>query len=146
MWTELTSSLTNMCVCKVSDPTNGVPRYGLSVNGQLEAQEAGKSLAAAFGRDDSGVIEIVTSDFKRAHETASAVSTAFKSLSHPRNIQITVDSRLRERNFGEFELQSNDNYQRVWDVDKVDARHTSFGVESVESVGARASAGEHHAY
>lgn len=46
---------------------------------------------------------------------------------------------LIERNFGDYELQSDSNYQKVWDADSADlAAVPSGGGESVEQVSAEA--------
>ena len=46
---------------------------------------------------------------------------------------------LIERNFGDYELQSDSNYQKVWDADSADlAAAPSGGGESVEQVSAEA--------
>ena len=54
-------------------------------------------------------------------------------------LTVNVDPRLRERFFGEFNGESDDNYNRVWENDAVSADHTSWDVESVNSVMRRTS-------
>ena len=51
----------------------------------------------------------------------------------------TVDIRLRERFFGDYDGTSDDHYQDVWKEDLLDPYHTIKGVESVWSVLDRAS-------
>ena len=50
----------------------------------------------------------------------------------------TIDARLSERGFGDFELGPDDRYERVWAEDRLDATHRSWGVESVVEVLRRA--------
>jgi len=54
-------------------------------------------------------------------------------------LTVNVDPRLRERFFGAFNGESDDNYNRVWENDAVSADHTSWDVESVNSVMRRTS-------
>jgi len=114
----------------VSDASNGVDGYGLSDGGRQAALDA--------WADDSHRSTMVpettvvyTSDFLRARETADLFCEKFR-LSAP-----IVEVRLRERNFGTFELTSTDNYPQVWAQDAESPIHTEFGVESVASVQAR---------
>ena len=77
---------------------------------------------------------IVSSDFKRTSETAEIVRKHFQIESHVR-----YERTLRERNFGDFNLTSQTNYQKVWDVDSRNTHHTKYGCESVTSVVSRVS-------
>jgi broad specificity phosphatase PhoE len=52
----------------------------------------------------------------------------------------TIDVRLRERWFGEWDGKSDVHYQDVWKEDAMDPYHTQHGVESVWSVVDRATA------
>ena len=79
-------------------------------------------------------IVIVSSDFKRASETAQIVKNRFKIAS-----DIILEPALRERDFGQLNLTSDANYQKVWDVDSRDPQHTECGCESVASVVLRTS-------
>jgi len=45
-----------------------------------------------------------------------------------------LETRLRERNFGELNGGSDSRYQDVWDIDISNPTHNEFGVESVYSV------------
>jgi broad specificity phosphatase PhoE len=49
---------------QVSDPTNGMPGYGLSEHGKLEAARAGEQLADDFYGNSA--VEVISSDFCRS--------------------------------------------------------------------------------
>ena len=48
--------------------------------------------------------------------------------------KVTFEKRLRERDFGEWDLTIDSNYEKVWKDDAMDPSHTRRGVESVDSV------------
>ena len=50
-----------------------------------------------------------------------------------------LETRLRERFFGDFNGKSDVHYQDVWDIDCQDANHNEFNCESVNSVVKRTS-------
>lgn len=77
----------------------------------------------------SDKLVVVSSDFKRAKETAEILHQHFK-VREP----LCIDKRLRERNFGELNMTSSTNYQKVWTNDAQHPDHTMFGCESVTSV------------
>jgi broad specificity phosphatase PhoE len=120
------NSLANQKGIIVSHPENGVSDYGLSALGKQQVLSSIQSIAIK-------TFDIVCSDFKRARETADIV---YQSLTA--SGEITVDQRLRERNFGQLELGPDNQYQKVWDFDHLDPEHSEFEVESVYSVFARA--------
>lgn len=72
-------------------------------------------------------VVIISSDFIRAHETASVAAETL-GLS-PENIQI--DKRLRERFFGLYDGKSDLYYSHVWEVHP---DSTENDIESVNSV------------
>ena len=114
----------------VSHPDNGRNNYGLSElgRGQVEA-----SLREDVQLDADTVI--VTSDFKRARETAGIV---YEKLAC--SVPVCEEPRLRERNFGEFELAADNCYDTVWQQDEVSPDSRVRGVESVNQVMARVTA------
>ena len=121
-----------------SEPSVAVVQHGLSATGREQAEEAASELVDRAVLKGCG-LAIVTSDFKRALETAMAVHKAAELAgvpTWPAQGPLT-EARLRERFFGEFNGESDTNYQRVWDEDAVSAEHEAFGVESVASVVAR---------
>ncbi len=79
---------------------------------------------------------IVSSPFSRCRRTAEI---ACELLGIP-VASIIFDDRLRERWFGNWERTGNDNYQRVWDNDKLDPNHKLEAVESAQEVQDRTAA------
>ena len=117
-------SLANVEELVVSTPDNGVPSYGLSKKGEQQVEQ---SILSCKGLSQS--VHIISSDFKRAHESANIAHDLLKC-----SVDIILDSRLRERDFGDFELTPNENYQTAWDHDAIDSSHTFDNVESADSV------------
>jgi broad specificity phosphatase PhoE len=126
--------------------------YGLSEVGQQQALQAGQDVIDAISSDESikGLC-IVSSDFARALETAETIrkvycnaQSAATGSSHRMrsppvyNNQVIIDTRLRERWFGDYDMQSDSNYQSVWERDAEDSSQTLHQVESVDSVRSRA--------
>jgi len=112
----------------ISHPANGIAQYGLSASGFVRtAQKLQPMLLKEFDFHASNSL-CITSDFRRSFETAQIFCWQF-NLAAPR-----VDTRLRERFFGDFERTDTANYQRVWSLDNIDARQTQFGCESTEQV------------
>lgn len=110
----------------VSNPAHGVPGYGLSEEGKEQVRASAEKAKKENILDDS--IVIVSSDFARARETAEMTAQILGSKN------ITLDARLRERFFGDWDKTANSNYKKVWSADREDHTHTENGVESVEDV------------
>lgn len=108
----------------VSTPRRGLGAFGLSPEGeaQLESLMAGWCWPAPT--------RVLHSDFLRTTETAARVAARF-------GITPRGEPRLRERCFGDFEGESDAQYERVWTLDARDPAHCEHGVESVTSVAAR---------
>ena len=121
-------SLANIKGLIVSKPENGTVAYGLSDKGKEQVRKSLVSDEWLNLKLDSAV-RIISSDFKRAHETATIVSSKLKTT-----CKVLTDSRLRERDFGDFELQSDVNYQKTWAADAVSSAHTNNSVESADAV------------
>ncbi|KAG0287767.1 hypothetical protein BGZ96_008353 [Linnemannia gamsii] len=99
-------------------------------------------------------VRILTSPFQRTLNTASIIKTQFRTSfsSSPATTTTTpeitleaglyVTPDLRERFFGEFEMQtpSDHLYNRVWAADAQDPFHELFDVESVADVTKRVTA------
>lgn len=111
----------------VSDPTVGIPRYGLSERGRTQARA---SIAGETRLDSDTLIH--SSDFKRALETAQIVHEQLRCRA-----EIATHPALRERFFGEFDGTHHENYQTVWTADRCNANHTEHGVEAATAVMAR---------
>jgi probable phosphoglycerate mutase len=117
----------------VSTPENGMEKYGLSDKGR---EQVTQSITTAMSNNQlDAKTRIISSDFKRAYESATIANQILSG-----EYLIEPEPRLRERDFGNFELKSNEHYQTVWDKDALDGSHTSFNVESAETVMQRATA------
>ncbi len=119
-------SVANQQQLIVSNPVVGLHRFGLT---DIGTQQVQSNLAAMKGPLHD-VTRIISSDFLRTHQTATIASSM---LGAP----VELSHRLRERDFGDFDGQSNEHYQRVWNQDAHDAAQRRWNVESVESVAAR---------
>lgn len=142
-------SKANVAKIIASNPEVACSQYGLSPLGQEQARAAGRDVVSCYlseqekGSGFSGIC-LLASDLLRAKETAEAVaaaiqnhndSTSGSSIQIPLyQEQVIIETRLRERGFGEWDLTSDDNYNEVWKDDVVDPTHTLCGVESVNSV------------
>ena len=96
-----------------------------------------QQLQAILGDGDnlSSRLVVVSSDFKRARETAEIIHRHFKVTA-----PLRLETSLRERDFGDFNMTDAANYQKIWSHDAQDPNHTAFGCESVMSVFSRTSA------
>lgn len=104
----------------VADPRNGIlPKYGLVEEGILQARES--SQRSGLGPDTI----IVSSDFSRARQTAEILAETIGAR------DIAIDTRIRERGFGDMELGDAALYHEVWRRDALNATHTYRGVESL---------------
>ena len=120
-------SLANQQGIIVSHPDNGRSNYGLS---ELGREQVAASLQQDNHLDADTVV--VTSDFKRARETAGIV---LEILACRRPVY--EEPRLRERYFGELELAADEGYEEVWQQDAANPDNQTRGVESVNQVMAR---------
>ena len=125
-------SMANVEGIIISTPENGVPKYGLSDEGRGQVGRSVNDALLNSRLDDA--MHIVSSDFKRAHESAD-IACKLLTSKHP----VKLDVRLRERDFGDFELKSNVHYQTVWDNDAIDSSHTIDNAESADAVMQRAT-------
>jgi probable phosphoglycerate mutase len=111
----------------VSHPENALSKFGLTSKGTSEVLESAVKTRLAMDT------VIYSSDYLRAQETAQALSGVVAA-----NSEIVFDQRLRERNFGEFELKDDSCYEVVWAADEKGQDVNQWQVESVESVLQRA--------
>ncbi len=126
-------SMANVEGLIVSTPENGVPKYGLSDEGRAQVTQ---SVTRAKENNELDVnTRIISSDFKRAHESAEIAQQLLASTH-----SIKLDAKLRERDFGDFELMDNSHYQTVWDNDAIDSSHTIDNAESADAVMQRVTA------
>ena len=108
-----------------SDPDHAVDYHGLSPLGVEQAEAAARNFfEMVLGLETRTPVEIYTSDFKRARDTAAIiggrlkVGLKIKDHEHPyvaegNEVVFKIEERLRERNFGDLEASSNENYQKV---------------------------------
>lgn len=123
-------SLANQQGIIVSHPENGCEQFGLSELGQSQVKQ---SLTRENGLDGSTIL--LSSDFRRARESAQIVHQMLDCAA-----DISFESRLRERHFGELELTSDDRYKEVWLEDALNPDSQPNGCESVNQVMARVTA------
>lgn len=132
-------SLANIGKIISSDPAVSTVEHGLSDFGHEQAKEAGdafaKDLLPMITNKECCGVAILSSDFKRARETAQHLADACLDASIPvYKDGVVLDTQLRERNFGDLNGGSDSRYQDVWDIDINNPTHNEFGVESVYSV------------
>ena len=111
----------------VSSPERGIERFGLSEHGEQQLAQ----LVADWQWPVP--TRVVHSDFLRTRQTAAHVAARF-------GLVPSVDTRLRERNFGELEGQGDDHYPSVWALDAEDAEHRHYQVEGLSGVASRMQA------
>jgi probable phosphoglycerate mutase len=126
-----------------------LPEYGLSELGREQARQAGRDVLAALADGGFRGLCLLSSDYARARETAAAVRDAYLVAAHASGgdqplpplyqQQVILDQRLRERWFGDYDMQSDSHYRLVWEEDARDASHTLRNVESVDAVRRRAA-------
>ena len=122
-------SLANERRLIASSPANAVDAFGLTPMGREQVRQS--VVAAQAAGTLNPPIFLVSSPLLRARESADVAAELL-------GVTPTIDERLSERGFGDFELASDDRYERVWAEDRLDATHGSWGVESVADVLSRA--------
>jgi broad specificity phosphatase PhoE len=108
----------------VSSPERGIDNFGLSEKGELQLAQ----LVADWQWPVP--TRVMHSDFLRTRQTAAHVAARF-------GLMPSVDTRLRERHFGELEGQGDDRYPLIWALDAEDAEHTHHQVEALSAVAKR---------
>ena len=98
---------------------NAGDAFGLTVLGRTQVCRS-VTQALATGMLESPVL-LVSSPLLRARESADIAAELL-------GVSPTIDARLSERGFGDFELEPDDRYERVWAADRRDATHRSWGV------------------
>ncbi|MBL4844001.1 MAG: histidine phosphatase family protein [Planctomycetes bacterium] len=120
----------NVAGIVLSDPAEGVPRWGLTPAGRAQIEAAIGVAAELLGSSPSEVV-VVSSDFKRTRETAE-LSVTLLGAGPAR-----LDEALRERFFGAHEGLGNERYESVWARDREEPTHTEEGVESAHATALR---------
>ena len=121
-----------------SDPEIGTKTHGLTPQGRLQVLQNAQSFVKDNPCSDKTII--VSSDFRRARETADILASQLpKFLSQGLSVQ--VDPRLRERFFGIYDGESDEKYPLIWENDQENpAENLADQVESVDSVRDRTTA------
>ncbi|MDQ1282044.1 MAG: hypothetical protein QG630_395 [Patescibacteria group bacterium] len=120
----------------LSHPENGISKFGLTKKGIEQVRDSiNKFIIKNKGKYLNKETVIYSSDFKRATESAEVASKILKV----NNINFT--ELLRERNFGDFENTSDENYKLVWKWDKSfdDKSLKKLKIENTKNVQARTS-------
>jgi len=115
-------SLANRRGIIVSKPENALNGFGLTPRGAEQVMQA--ALNTRLDRDTL----VVSSDFKRAFETAEIMH----SILSVSDTQVQIDTKLRERDFGDLELQDHGQYNDVWQHDLCHPNKRFKAVETVE--------------
>lgn len=133
-------SKANVAKIIASSPEIACTNYGLSPAGKDQAIRAGQDVVQRYQEQTYQGVLILASDLLRAKETAETVAEAVQKASIPLyNNGVVIETRLRERGFGEWDGGSDEHYNDVWKDDAIDPTHTIQGVESVVSVMDRSS-------
>ena len=119
-------SLANQRGIIVSHACNAKDKFGLTSRGSEQVTQA-----ALTSQLDQRTV-IITSDYKRARETAEIMGTVLDVA-----LKIEDSLLLRERNFGNWELQSDEYYDKVWQQDVKEPLLAQNGVETVRNVATR---------
>jgi broad specificity phosphatase PhoE len=119
-----------------SHPDTGIERHGLTSHGRIQVTDNSRSFRQAYSLNDDISI-IVSSDFRRARETADILAlTLFDNT-----CTVQIDVRLRERYFGRYDGQNDENYASIWTNDRTDpTKNILDHVETVDSVRERTTA------
>ena len=139
-------SKANVAKVIASSPAIATRKYGLSDTGKEQAALAGDAVVQAFQSNQATKsVLLLSSDLLRAKETAEIVQQKLQGAGIPlydttnmdngTNYEgLVLETRLRERWFGEWDGTSDENYPNVWKDDAVDPNHTLQNVESVNRV------------
>ena len=126
-------SLANVAGIIMSDPARACTNYGLSDKGRQQAIAAADDVRFIFQANEYKKLVLLASDLLRAKDTAMTVFDQTQDLPTHQD-QVIIETRLRERWFGEWDGTSDENYQKVWEDDASDSSHTVKQVESVNAV------------
>ncbi|CAB9508865.1 Pfam:PGAM [Seminavis robusta] len=147
-------SQANVAKLIASSPEIACQKYGLSDVGKEQAALAGDEAVEAFHERNTReprlqAVVLLSSDLLRAKETAeivrdklilAGIPLLYQNVGEPRiDKGLAMETRLRERWFGEWDETSDTNYPNVWKDDAEDADHTIKGVESVNQVVSRST-------
>jgi probable phosphoglycerate mutase len=108
-----------------SSPDVCIDSCGLTEEGRRQALSSAENFAA-LNRADL----IISSDFKRARETAQI-------LAETANADLELSPMLRERFFGIYDGGDDSNYQKVWELDAKGYGYQERMIESPEAIAER---------
>ena len=115
----------NVAGIVASQLANAETAYGLTETGR---DEVGNSVRTAREEVlESSPLHIFMSPFLRTCETAKIAGEILE-------VPPEVDHRLVERDFGDYELLSDEHYKNVWEVDPTDPDNVPGHAESVYRV------------
>ena len=129
-------SLANTAGIISSDPDIATIEHGLSDLGWEQASAAARAVCDEAAASGCSGVAIVSSDFKRAWQTAQAVRAGCLAAGvrvWPAN-GVKQEQALRERSFGELNGCSDTRYDDVWVEDAQSSSHEQYAVESIDSV------------
>uniref|UniRef100_A0A0G4FQI6 Phosphoglycerate mutase (2,3-diphosphoglycerate-dependent) n=1 Tax=Chromera velia CCMP2878 TaxID=1169474 RepID=A0A0G4FQI6_9ALVE len=121
------------------DPTVSVHQHGLTEVGRQQAKETASQLLKLIEEKygENTTVHILTSDFKRARETACELLEIFKEGGLQPSL--SLKEGLRERSFGRLNGESTDKYEEVWKLDAAqEGKDESLGQETTDRVQSRA--------
>lgn len=124
-------SVANEAHLIASRAERAVTGYGLTDKGRM-AVAASAENALSLGWPVDRQTGIVSSPFLRTVESARVIADYLKA-------DVVQDDRLRERDFGDLELQADHAYETVWEADSQSIDHRKWGVESLAMVASRTS-------
>ena len=142
-------SQANVAKLIASSPEIATKKYGLSEKGKEQAAKAVDDVIQNFHRINNEqrsrplkAVLFLASDLLRAEETAQIVQRKLEEAGIPlyQNEDLgvkdgfVIETRMRERWFGDWDETSDTNYANVWKDDAVDPNHKIKGVESVNEV------------
>ena len=119
-------SLANVAGVISSDPRTACIGHGLSAVGRQQAEAAAVDVVAAAAKEGACGVAIISSDLRRAWQTASIVRAGVLAAGvrvWPASGGVLMARALRERSFGELSGQSDDRYPDVWAEDAMSASH-----------------------
>jgi broad specificity phosphatase PhoE len=105
--------------------------FGLTALGRAQVRDAVIAAREAALLPQS--CHVISSPLLRARESAALAADVLGTT-------VRIDPRLAERGFGQFELASDDHYERVWQEDRADPAHEKWGVESTSAILTRVTA------
>ncbi|MSU76135.1 histidine phosphatase family protein [Patescibacteria group bacterium] len=120
-------SESNVLGINVTDPAVGLEQYGLTDKGRQQVERSLK----AFPKTKQP-IQIFTSDFRRARETAE-IARRILGAGAP----VIEREELRERLAGEFDGKSSASFTDIYAHDAQSAESLPFGVESTAELASR---------